>query len=197
MKLIKKLALLCASLSLCAGVCAMTACEFSLGGGTSSSTAPATSSAEASSEATATANAFKFKVLNADGTPSTNVYIQLCIADTCYAPVQTDENGEVSYTSPAGAVVHEIHVLDAEYAPVEFEGAAETGATYNMASTLENSLGAMTINGAKHTTSRIIEATTARMGLPAAWKKIEFIFIRQLMQIKDKKVRKVFSPNSQ
>lgn len=131
MKLIKKLALLCASLSLCAGVCAMTACELSLGGNTDSSTAPATSSTETSSQAPATASAFKFKVVKADGTPATNVSVQLCIADTCYAPVKTDANGEVSYTSPAGEVVHEIHILDENNEQVEFEGATETGATYN------------------------------------------------------------------
>lgn len=125
MKLIKKLALVCASLTLCAGVCALTAC---FGDDSSSS---ATSSAETSSEATATATSFKFKVLNKDGTPATNVSVQLCIDTTCYAPVQTDANGEVSYTSPAGEVVHEIHILDAENNQVEFDGATVTGATYN------------------------------------------------------------------
>ena len=125
MKLIKKLALVCASLTLCAGVCSLTAC---FGDDSSSS---ATSSVETSSEATATATSFKFKVLNKDGTPATNVSVQLCIDTTCYAPVQTDANGEVSYTSPAGEVVHEIHILDAENNQVEFDGATETGAKYN------------------------------------------------------------------
>lgn len=126
MKLIKKIALICASLTLCAGVCSMTACL-----GDDSSSSSATSSVETSSEATAAATSFKFKVLNANGTPATNVSVQLCIDTTCYAPVQTDANGEVSYTSPAGEVVHEIHILDAENNQVEFDGATETGATYN------------------------------------------------------------------
>lgn len=124
MKLLKKLALVCASLTLCAGVCAVTACS---GGGEDAS-----SSATSSSEATATATSFKFKVLNKNGTPATNVYVQLCIgADLCYQPVKTDANGEVSYVSPSGEVVHEIHILDAENTPIEFDGATVTGATYN------------------------------------------------------------------
>ena len=74
---------------------------------------------------------------------------------------------------------------------------SEIGATNKMASIVGKNTGNIKINGAKHTTSRTSEETTALTGLPAAWKKIEFILIRQLIQVKERKIRKVFSPNSQ
>ena len=74
---------------------------------------------------------------------------------------------------------------------------SDIGATHRMVSTFEKKRGNTTINGVKHTTSRTRDAVTALAGLPAAWKKMEFILIKQLMEINDKKIRKVFSPNSQ
>ncbi len=110
MKLIKKLALVCMSLTLCAGVCAMTACF-----GDDSSSSSTTSSVETSSEATATATAYKFKVVKADGSPAVGYRVLICIANgACNPPVATDENGEATVvpTALGGAGTYEIHVMD-------------------------------------------------------------------------------------
>ena len=61
----------------------------------------------------------------------------------------------------------------------------------------EKKSGRIIIIGTKQTTSRIKDVITERAAVPAAWKKIEFIFIKQLIVINDKKIRSVFSPNSQ
>ena len=74
---------------------------------------------------------------------------------------------------------------------------SDMGATKRIISTLWKMAGSIKINGAKQTTSRIMDAITALTGFPAAWKKIQFILIKQLTDIKDRKMRKVFSPNSQ
>jgi hypothetical protein len=57
--------------------------------------------------------------------------------------------------------------------------------------------GKMIISGIKQIISLIIEAITAQMGLPTAWKKIEVILIVQVNVTRAKKILKVFSPNSQ
>ena len=74
---------------------------------------------------------------------------------------------------------------------------SDRGATNRMVSTLAKKIGNTKIKGVKHTTSRTRDAMIAKIGLPAAWKKIEFILIKQLIEIKDRKMRRVFSPNSQ
>ena len=48
----------------------------------------------------------------------------------------------------------------------------------------------MIISGMKHTMSRIIEAMTARIGFPTAWKKIEVILIMQVKVTRQRKMRK-------
>ena len=74
---------------------------------------------------------------------------------------------------------------------------SEMGATHKMVSTAGLTRGNSRIKGVKQTISRTKDAMMAPVGLPAAWKKIEFILIKQLMAIKERKIRKVFSPNSQ
>ena len=133
MKLIKKLALLCASLTLCAGVCSMTAC---FGDEASSSSAP--SSQEASSEAPAAATGYKFKVVKADGTPAAGYHVLICLANgACNPPAQTDSNGEVTVEPIAAlggkAGEYEIHVMDADMNSdyLDFDGLTITPSTYN------------------------------------------------------------------
>ena len=67
----------------------------------------------------------------------------------------------------------------------------------NKIPTISKKIGRMIIKGIKQTISLIIEAITARIGLPTAWKKIEVIFIMQVKVTSIKKMRNVFSPNSQ
>ena len=74
---------------------------------------------------------------------------------------------------------------------------SEMGAAHRIDSTPDHTAGRMRISGIKHTTSRMVEAMVAYSGLPTAWKKMELVLIRQLKVISDRKMRIVFSPNSQ
>ena len=135
MKLLKKLAILIAALTISLGV---SAC---MGGDNSSSLASSSavnssvesSSVESSVEAPATA--YKFVVLNSDGTPAKDINVQLCVlgnAASCFMPMPTDANGEVEYT-PAGFPgegEYEIHLLSATYEALEFTGPVNTPTTF-------------------------------------------------------------------
>ena len=67
------------------------------------------------------------------------ISVQLCTIDettgtlgACFAPVKADANGKVVY-NPAGfpgAGVYEIHLLNASYQAVEFEGETKTTTTF-------------------------------------------------------------------
>ena len=74
---------------------------------------------------------------------------------------------------------------------------SDRGATNRMVSTFAKKVGNTKMKGVKHTTSRTRDAMIAKIGLPAAWKKMECILIKQLTTIKDRKMRRVFTPNSQ
>ena len=128
MKALKKIAGICLALTLCFGIGALTACNDNAGN-TSSIT----------SEQPTGASGYKFKVLNADGTPAVGYQVQLCILNSkgeqtaCYMPIAVGENGQVTYAPQGfpGAGTYNIHVLDAKNAQVEFEGAEKTPTEYN------------------------------------------------------------------
>lgn len=137
MKLLKKLAILIAALTISLGV---SAC---MGGGNNSSSASSSavsSSVEASSSAQASsvessveapATAYKFVVLNSNGTPAKDINVQLCVlgnAAACFMPMPTDANGEVEYnpTGFPGEGEYEIHLLSATYEALEFTGPVST-----------------------------------------------------------------------
>ena len=95
---------------------------------------PATlGSSNNSKDKTPSYTAYEFTLVYENGDPATDVSVQLCIgADMCFQPVKADSNGKVVY-NPAGfpgADVYEIHLLNASYQAVEFEGATTTTATY-------------------------------------------------------------------
>ena len=48
-----------------------------------------------------------------------------------------------------------------------------------------------------HSPELNVTEISAKAGFPAAWKKMEFIFMTQLMVISERKMRSVFAPNSQ
>ena len=129
MKLLKKLAILAISLTLCLGAGALTtAC----GGNDSSSSS--VSSVESSTETTT--NAYTFIVLNKDGTPAANVNVQLCtLGDgaSCFMPILTDANGKVEYTFDGFTEgEYEIHLFDSTMATVlKFDGPTTTTATFS------------------------------------------------------------------
>ena len=86
-----------------------------------------------------TYTAYEFTVVYENGDPATDISVQLCTIDeatgalgSCFQPVKADANGKVVY-SPAGfpgAGVYEIHLLDASYQAVEFEGETKTTSTF-------------------------------------------------------------------
>lgn len=131
MKFLKKLAILATALTLCLGASALfTAC----GGGNNSSSSSSASSVESSVETPATA--YKFIVLNADGTPAKDINVQLCTAGAtmCFMPMLTDANGVVEYAPMGfpGEGEYEIHLFTADMTtPLEFNGSATTPATFN------------------------------------------------------------------
>ena len=121
MKIFKKLAIVCLSLTMMAGVAAFTACGNNNGNNNTNSETPATET-------------YNFKVVNADGTPAVGYVIQLCI-NTCTFSQPTNASGEVSYAGTEGAGAYEIHVFTANPAeggePVEFTGATHTPTEYS------------------------------------------------------------------
>ena len=127
MRKFKKLLTLFVAAFLCFGLCAFASCD-----GDNSS--PSESSPSSNVETT---DAYVFTVLNADNTPATNVYIQLCTPDgtepyVCYAPVATDANGKATYNAAGfpGEGVWAIHVLGSTYNQLTFTGATQTPASY-------------------------------------------------------------------
>ena len=133
-----KIAILVAALTISLGA---SAC---MGGGNNSSSASSStvnSSVEASSSTQtssvessveeAPATAYKFIVLNSDGSPAANINVQLCVlgdAAACFMPMPTDENGVVEYnpTGFPGEGEYEIHLLSATYEALEFTGPVST-----------------------------------------------------------------------
>ncbi|MBQ8323463.1 MAG: hypothetical protein IJX91_05805 [Clostridia bacterium] len=94
MSKIKKLISLLAATTLCFGMCALTAC-----GGDDSST-PSVSNTESSDTGSneEISDAYVIYVKNSDGTPATNVRVQLCKGlEFCLGqlPELVDENGKV------------------------------------------------------------------------------------------------------
>lgn len=128
MKLFKKIATLALALTLCAGIGAFAAACDNTGENSNSVT----------SEVPSEDGAYKFKIVNKDGSAATGYSIQLCsykadgvTLESCYQPVAADENGLVSYDCAPSAAVYEIHVLDALNNSVEFTGETKTPAAYN------------------------------------------------------------------
>ena len=74
---------------------------------------------------------------------------------------------------------------------------SDSGADQSIGSTPFDISGRTIMNGTKHKMSRTIEAITALIGLPTAWKKIEFTLIMQLIQMSDINIFMVIIPNSQ
>ena len=139
MKLLKKLAILAMSLTLCLGTSALvTAC----GGNNDSSSSSVASSVESSttssteSSAEATTNAYTFIVLNSNGSPAENINVQLCMLGNgaaCFMPMLTDASGKVEYTFD-GFVEgeYEIHLFDSTMTTsLEFDGPTTTTATFS------------------------------------------------------------------
>lgn len=131
MKIFKKLATLALALTLCAGIGAFAACDNTSGSGNSSS-----------SSSNVETGAYKFKILNKDGSAAVGYSVQLCILNdageqtACYAPAVVDEKGQVSYSADTvpgfpGAGNYNIHVLDSNNQQVEFEGLEKTPTAYN------------------------------------------------------------------
>ena len=111
MKLFKKLAIACLSLTMLAGFAAFASCGDKTNDNPANSNSNTESSSEVSSDVAQT-EAFKFRVLKADGTPAVGYVVQLC-NKTCAFSEATDENGEVSFAGGDGEVVYEIHVFSA------------------------------------------------------------------------------------
>lgn len=143
MKLFKKLAILCATLSLCVGFAAFASCGSNAD---SSSDNPTESSTPSTDETTKVnpddvipvpdgAAGYYFKVINADGTPAKDVKVQLCVGlDLCYTPVAVDANGDVYYAPNGfpGAGVYDVHVLGGEWGDeqMSFDGVTQTPDAY-------------------------------------------------------------------
>ena len=121
MKLFKKLAGLCLALTFCAGLCAVASCGGSKDKDTDKDSTPVTSENGETSEDVggSEATCYTVTVLNADGTPATDVKVQFCIIENdetqaCYGAVSTDENGICEYKDVMGFPgegVYEIHVI--------------------------------------------------------------------------------------
>ena len=118
MKLFKKLAVACLSLTMFAGIGFLTTSATACG---TQSESPAT-------------DTYKFKIVNADNTPAVGYVVQLCI-NTCTFSEPTNANGEVSYAGTEGAGAYEIHVFTAHPMnggeSVEFTGATHTPTEYS------------------------------------------------------------------
>ncbi len=132
MKLFKKLAGLCLALTFCAGLCAVASC-----GGKDKDTDK--DSTPVTSEQPGEATCYTVTVLNADGTPATDVRVQFCIVEAngslggCLMSVPVDANGVCEYLPMGfpGARVYEIHVLNAdESAAFELTDVVRTEATF-------------------------------------------------------------------
>lgn len=122
----KKFASILLAAFLSFGALALTAC-----GGKDESSSPATESS-----ATTEASVYKITVLNADGTPATNVKAQLCVVNAdgslgaCLMPMPVDENGKVDYTLITTPGIYEIHVVDEKNAQLELKEHVVTEAEY-------------------------------------------------------------------
>lgn len=127
MKIFKKIAALCMAISLCVGVGALAT---SCGGGDNDA-----SSSQQQNETTG----YLFKVVNADGSAASDVYVQLCdgVSGICYGNVAVDETGSVLYNSTTakdfpGAGVYDIHVLGGEFMDdFPFDGPTATPEAYS------------------------------------------------------------------
>ena len=88
--------------------------------------------------------AYTVIVLNYDGSPANNVQVQFCSGATCFMPMTTDAQGVVEYSPSgfSGEGEYEIHLLDASYAPLDFDGPATTPASLGaIVLTLKNNPG--------------------------------------------------------
>ena len=141
MSKIKKLISLLAAATLCLGTLAFTAC----GGGDDSST-PANTNTESSDTGSneEITDAYVIYVKNADGTPATNVRVQLCKGyEFCLGgkPESVDENGKIvirpsAYEMngvPYGADEYDIHLWSGDLTnEIQFEETnKKTPATYS------------------------------------------------------------------
>lgn len=123
MKFFKKLAILTMAIALTFSVGGLVACDNG-----------ETSTPSSSTEQPAAVSAYKFKVVNADGSAAADVQVQLCKGeDFCAMPVMTDANGVVEYPFPNGtADAYSIHVWDKEMAnEYTISSNALTSADYN------------------------------------------------------------------
>ena len=132
MKFLKKLAILCMTLTLCVGFASLTACG---GGNSTDNTASSetTYSPDDVIPAPTDKAAYYFKVINENGTPAKDVKVQLCKGDEmCFDPIAVDANGDVCYVPNAGAGEYDIHVLGGEWGTdqLTFTGAAKTPVSY-------------------------------------------------------------------
>lgn len=159
MKQLKKLAALCLAITCAFGVAiTATACNFggensASGSTTNSSSAESStassstvdsstadsSTADSSTEDSSTADptdAYVFYVKNADGTPATNILLQLCVGDTCYPIDWLDKNGRIASSQKKGAPleagVYDIHLLRDGITELEFDGPATTSANFEI-----------------------------------------------------------------
>ena len=127
MKLFKKLAIACLSLTMLAGFASFAAC-----GSTDNNSA--SNSGNSNTEQPAQTEGFKFKVVKADGTPAVGYVVQLC-NNTCTFSEAANENGEITFGGGEGALAYEIHVFSAlpqnGGVQVEFTGATHTPAEYS------------------------------------------------------------------
>ena len=130
MKKLKKLVLAATSLTLMLALSAFTACG---DGNENNSSSSSTTESSAPSE---NANAYKFTVLNADGSPAANKQVLLCdlVTGICLSPVTTDSNGVCYYEVPA--LAYAIHVINPDSMDMnnnyyEHEGPQETPAEYD------------------------------------------------------------------
>lgn len=125
MKLFKKLAILCATISLCVGFSAFAAC-----GGSKNNSAPTYTINDVVPAPSSDAG-YYFKIVNADGTPAKDVKIQLCKGtEMCFEPIALDASGNALYNPNGfpGAGVYDIHVLGGEWGDeqLSFDGVQTT-----------------------------------------------------------------------
>lgn len=160
MKQLKKLAALCLAITCAFGVTiTATACNFggensASGSTTNSSSAESStassstvdsstadsSTADSSTEDSSTADptdAYVFYVKNADGTPATNIFLQLCVGGLngkCFAIGNLDENGRIASSqskAPLEAGVYDIHLFR-DGVELAFDGPATTSANFEI-----------------------------------------------------------------
>ncbi len=99
-KLLTFIVLLCAVLILTTAFCA---CENKNdsdedNGNETTASATAESTTEATEESTEAAiNGYKVTVVNQDNAPIADVYVQMCVGETCMLPMPTDANGVIIF----------------------------------------------------------------------------------------------------